>query len=162
MRASLITFSFLASLMTPPCFADGMGVPAKAATPKAAPANAETPASAPSKAKTGAKTKAAAKAPTAVLPDDLTPHPIPHVAVCPPPKIAPCVIRKPVTGGYRVLTNGVDVADDGVNWIVDFGRGPKETMFLLQVLEPSGSLHEIAVRFQTKPGMQKTPTLPSE
>lgn len=111
-------------------------------------------------AKPSAKTKAAVAKPAG--PDDLTAPSIRHTVVCPPPKFAPCVMQKPIAGGYRVLTNGVDIGDNGTNWVVDFGKGPKGEMFLLQVLDASGDLHDIAVTFRVKSGMQKTPTLPEE
>jgi hypothetical protein len=126
----------------------------------ALPAMAATAAKTAAAPKTPSKQKAAPSKPAP--PDDLTAPGVRHVAVCPPPKIAPCVMRKPLSSGYRVLTNGVDVADDGINWLVDFGKGPKESPFLLQVLDSGGSLHDIEVTFRSKPGMRKTPTLPEE
>lgn len=126
----------------------------------ALPGFAADPAKAPAKPKAPAKAKTAPSKPA--LPDDLTAPSVRHVAVCPPPKIAPCVMKKPISSGYRVLTNGVDVADDGANWLVDFGKGPKNSPFLLQVLDSGGSLHDIEITFRSKPGMRKTPTLPEE
>lgn len=113
---------------------------------------------------------AAAKAPGAAKtasakpagPDDLTAPGVRHLVACPPPKIAPCVMKRPVVGGYRVLTKGVEIADDGDAWVVDFGKGPKASPFLFQVLDSGGGLHDIEVSFRTKAGMQKTPTLPEE
>ncbi|HEX8962799.1 MAG TPA: hypothetical protein VF801_07325 [Rhodocyclaceae bacterium] len=109
--------------------------------------------------------KAAAAKPAPVKPagpDDLTAPSVRHLVACPPPKIAACVMKRPIAGGYSVLTKGVEIADDGVTWIVDFGKGQKASPFLLQVLDTGGSLHDIEVSFRTKPGMQKTPTLPEE
>ncbi len=126
----------------------------------ALPGLAADPAKAPAKSKASAKAKAAPSKPAS--PDDLTAQSVRHVAVCPPPKIAPCVMKKPISSGYRVLTSGVDVADDGANWLVDFGKGPKESPFLLQVLDSAGSLHDVEITFRSKPGMRKTPTLPQE
>lgn len=105
---------------------------------------------------------APALAAKSAVPDDLSVPAIRHIAVCPPPKIAACVMKRPIAGGYSVLTKGVEIADDGVTWIVDFGKGQKASPFLLQVLDTGGSLHDIEVSFRTKPGMQKTPTLPEE
>ncbi|HEX8986794.1 MAG TPA: hypothetical protein VF816_02450 [Rhodocyclaceae bacterium] len=105
---------------------------------------------------------APALAAKSAVPDDLSVPAIRHIAVCPPPKIAACVMKRPIVGGYRIMTAGVDIADDGSNWIVDFGKGPKGPIFLLQVMDEGGSMHEIEVSFRAKPGMQKTPLLPEE
>ena len=126
----------------------------------APPGFAADPAKAPAKSKAPAKARTAPSKPA--LPDDLTAPSIRHIAVCPPPKIAPCVMKKPISSGYRVLTSGVDVADDGANWLVDFGKGPKTSPFLLQVLDSGGSLHDIEVTFRSKPGMRKMPMLHEE
>jgi hypothetical protein len=145
--------ALLTGLLALPGLADTAATPATAAPPAA-------------KAKPTAKAKPAAKSKPAVSkpagPDDLTAPSVRHLVVCPPPKISACVMRKPVPGGYRVMTNGVDVADNGANWVVDFGKGSKGSMFLLQVLDAGGSLHDIEVTFRAKPGMQKAPTTPEE
>lgn len=134
-------FLFLA-LSAVPCWANGMSTPA---TPDG---------------KSAVAAKATPSKPAG--PDDISAPAIRHVAVCPPPKIASCVMKRPIVGGYRVLTNGIDVTDDGANWVVDFGKGPKGALFLIQAMDARGSLHDIEVSFRSKPGMQKTPTLPEE
>ncbi|MGE5466736.1 MAG: hypothetical protein ACM3Y9_04860 [Ignavibacteria bacterium] len=155
--------ALLAALSALPCAA---AEPAKAASDAkravAAPAKAvpESKPAAPPPAKAPAKPKPVAAKPAG--PDDLTVPGMRHLVVCPPPRISACVMKKPVPGGYRVMTNGVDVADNGATWVVDFGKGPKGSMFLLQVLDAGGGLHDIEVSFRAKPGMQKTPALPEE
>lgn len=139
-RCALLFLAFAAF----PCWADGMSTPDR----KAAAASQATQAKA-----TPAKPAG---------PDDISAPAIRHVAVCPPPKLAPCAMKRPIVGGYRVLTSGIDIADDGANWVVNFGRGPKGALFLIQVMDARGSLHDIEVSFRSKPGMQKTPTLPEE
>jgi hypothetical protein len=115
-----------------------LALPCLAATPKAV-----------------AKPKPAAAKPAAVPVDDLTAAPIHHVAVCPPPKAGPCVIKKPIATGYRVLTTGVDLEDKNGDWIADFSKGPKGPKVLLQVLGLNGDLHDIEVSFQAKPAATK-------
>jgi hypothetical protein len=138
------TFSFPNAHFTLALLASLLAMPGLAATPEKAPA------------------KKAAKPAKPAGPDDLTAPSVRHLVSCPPPKISACVMKPPIAGGYSVLTKGVDVANNGASWVVDFGKGQKFSPFLLQVLDAGGSLHDIQVSFLSKAGMQKTPTLPEE
>lgn len=125
-----------------------------------APALAEETEAAKTAAKSAPKKKkpAASKPkPAPAQPDNLTAATVRHVVTCPPPKVSNCVMRKPIASGYRVLTPGIEIQDDGANWIVDFGKGPKSPKFLFEVLELGGSLHDIEVSFFAKAGAQKAP-----
>lgn len=80
---------------------------------------------------------------------DLSVAAVRHAATCPLPKAGACVIRKPVSSGYRVLTPGIDLDDRGDYWIADFAAG-KETSTLratLRIVGSGGDLHEIRITF---------------
>ncbi len=111
------------------------------------------------KPKAGATPKPAVAAAATIPADDLTAVVIHHVAVCAPPKTAPCVIKKPLATGYRVLTPGVDLEDRGDEWIANFSKGPKGlkagSKMLLQVLGTNGDLHDIEVSFPATAAAKK-------
>ena len=91
----------------------------------------------------------AAKPPASGTPaNDLTVPVTVHQANCPPPAAAPCVLRKPVGTGYRVLTPDVGIEDNGERWVVDFGKkaaGRQRTSF--RIMDMNGDLHDIEVSF---------------
>ncbi len=70
-----------------------------------------------------------------------------HRASCPPPATAPCVIRKPVGSGYRVLTPEVSVEDSGDRWVIGFGKKAAKS---IRVLDMDGGLHEIEISFAAR------------
>ena len=70
-----------------------------------------------------------------------------HRANCPPPVTAPCVIRKPVGSGYRVLTPDVSVEDNGDRWVIEFGKKAAKS---IRVLDMDGGLHEIEISFAAR------------
>lgn len=80
---------------------------------------------------------------------DLTTPTIKHGAECPLPKQRPCIIKKPVGTGYRVLTKGVSLEDMGEFWLADLTRlkDPKSNKSWLQILAANGDLHEIEILF---------------
>lgn len=87
--------------------------------------------------------------PAPPAPEDLTVKVTPYTVRCRLPQAGPCVIRKPVDSGYRVLTTGVELDDRGDQWIADFAKA-KDTngrTAVLRVLGRNGDLHEITVMF---------------
>jgi len=70
-----------------------------------------------------------------------------HRANCPPPATAPCVIRKPIGTGYRVLTPKVSVEDRGDRWVIEFGE---KVVKSIRVLDMDGGLHEIEISFAAR------------
>ena len=88
---------------------------------------------------------AAAKPPANRTPAaDLTVPVTLHRANCPPPNTAPCVIRRPIGTGYRVLTPDVSVEDSGDRWVIAFGKKAAKS---LRVLDMDGGLHDIEISF---------------
>ena len=81
--------------------------------------------------------------------DDLTVAAARHAAICPPPKLGACVIRKPVASGYRILTPGVEIDDRGDHWIADFAKAKDASAAKarLRLVGSNGDLHEILVTF---------------
>lgn len=96
---------------------------------------------------------------------DLTVPTIKHGAECPLPKQRPCMIRKPVGKGYRVLSYGVTLEDMGEYWLADLSRikDPKNNKAWLQILGANGELHEIEILFPKEPAVKeaKTPKEPA-
>lgn len=91
---------------------------------------------------------AAAKTPANGTPaGDLTVPVTLHRAHCPPPTAAPCVIRKPIGTGYRVLTPDVSVEDSGDRWVIGFGKKAAKS---IRVLDMDGGLHEIEISFAAR------------
>jgi|GEM_PF-3896512 len=81
--------------------------------------------------------------------EDLSKESIKYSVKCPLPKNGPCVIKKPVGTGYRVLTNDVSLEDVGESWVADFTKvkRPRGAKRFLHVLGANGELHEIVVTF---------------
>lgn len=96
---------------------------------------------------------------------DLTVPAIKHGAECPLPGQRPCMIRKPVGKGYRVLNYGVTLEDLGEYWLADLSRikDPKNNKAWLQILGANGELHEIEILFPKEPVVKeaKTPKEPA-
>lgn len=95
---------------------------------------------------------AAPKAPpkaAPIPPEDLTVKVTPYTVRCRLPQTGPCVIRKPVDSGYRVLTVGVELDDRGDQWVADFAKvkDANGRKIVLRVLGRNGDLHEITVLF---------------
>lgn len=108
------------------------------------------------------KKEVAAKPASAVpAPDDLSVGVVRHVANCPAPKSAPCVIRKPVDVGYRILSAAVDLDDQGQQWVGDFAKSknPVGAKTVVRVLGRDGDQHEIEVFFSQ--AAQSKATAPS-
>lgn len=93
---------------------------------------------------------AAAKTPANGTPaGDLTVPVTLHRANCPPPSAAPCVVRKPIGTGYRVLTPNVSVEDSGDRWVIDFGK-KAPSRATVRVLDLDGGLHDIEISFAAR------------
>lgn len=92
---------------------------------------------------------------------DLTTPAIKHGAECPLPKVRPCVIRKPVGKGYRVLTHGASLEDLGEFWLADLTRlkDPSSNKATLLIWGSHDDLHEIEILFP-KEAMVKTQKAP--
>ena len=84
---------------------------------------------------------------------DLTTPSIKHGAECPLPKQRPCMIKKPVGNGYRLLTPGVNLEDLGEYWIADLSKikDPKSNKAWLQIWGGNSELHEIEILFPKEP-----------
>ena len=97
--------------------------------------------------------EAAKKEEAAPFNGDLTVPTIKHGAECPLPRQRPCMIRKPVGKGYRVLSPGVTLEDLGEYWLADLSRikDPKSNKAWLQILGTNGDLHEIEILFPKEP-----------
>ena len=100
---------------------------------------------------------AAKKAEPAPFNGDLTTPAIKHGAECPLPKQRPCMIKKPVGKGYRVLTSGVNLEDLGEYWLADLSKlkDPKSNKSWLQIWGSNGELHEIEILFPNEPVVQE-------
>ncbi len=111
----------------------------------------------------------AAPPPVAMPVQDLTVGVNSYSVQCPPPGASSCVIRKPVSTGYRVLSSGVAMEDRGDLWIADFGKpaagGSAPSRTKISILGARGDVHEIDVLFSraptgagvAKPVVSKTP-----
>ena len=94
---------------------------------------------------------------------DLTTPAIKHGAECPLPKVRPCVIKKPVGKGYRVLTPGASLEDLGEYWLADLTKlkDPKSNKLTLLIWGSNDDLHEIEILFP-KEAPVRTPKAPQE
>jgi len=92
---------------------------------------------------------AAKKSEAAVFTADLTTPTIKHGVECPLPKQRPCMIKKPVGKGYRVLTPGVSMEDMGEYWLADLNKlkDPKSNKASLLIWGTHNDLHEIEILF---------------
>ncbi|MFA7268595.1 MAG: hypothetical protein WC073_04565 [Sterolibacterium sp.] len=84
---------------------------------------------------------------------DLTTPAVKHGVECPLPKQRPCVIKKPVGTGYRVITAGVTLEDMGEYWLADLTKlkDPKSNRAWMQIWAANGDLHEIEILFPKEP-----------
>ena len=101
-------------------------------------------------------------APAPSVGGDLSAKLIPHGASCLAPKPEPCVIRKPVGSGYRLLTPDIGLEDAGEYWLVDFSKSKaaknKDATSSFRVMEVNGNVHEIRVEFsEPAPAVAKPP-----
>ncbi|MDD5175425.1 MAG: hypothetical protein PHQ05_03250 [Sterolibacterium sp.] len=94
---------------------------------------------------------------------DLTTRAIKHGAECPLPKARPCIIKKPVGKGYRVLTQGANLEDLGEFWLADLTKlkDPKSNRATLLIWGSNDDLHEIEILFP-KEATVKTQKAPQE
>lgn len=92
---------------------------------------------------------AAKKPEAAPFNGDLTIPAIKHGVECPLPKQRPCMIKKPVGKGYRVLTPGVSLEDLGEYWLADLSKlkDPKSNKAWLLIWGSGNDLHEIEILF---------------
>lgn len=97
---------------------------------------------------------------------DLTTPAIKHGAECPLPKVRPCVIKKPVGKGYRVLTQGANLEDLGEYWLADLTKlkDPKSNKLTLLIWGSNDDLHEIEILFPKESAVkaQKTSQDPAK